>query len=481
MVLLPECIGKLTCLIHLAICSNYLDTLPISISNLNRLTSLNISCNEITSLPDNLGSLSSLRWMNLYDNRLIDLSPLQCFPLDRELQVDFIKESLPRRYWIKLADWQPQWLLDESDYRVRRRIIEEVGFDRIYHELNFKPLNLDDLKIDKNYQEYEADSEDLYTDILNDVEPYLSYHNRGLEEEAEILRLEAERIKLGEEVEIYYDYYPMEIYEDEKEDRRKEIFYKSKIVDAYTIASNYLSLKHGNISSLPANIGNLNLATLELSDNHLAALPSTFSELSKLEHLDISQNKFQHVPTIIDNISSLKSLNLSNNQISVLPQSIANLSRLEFLNLTNNPIEDLSPLKNLSDKLEVRIFDVALPHRYWRKFSEWEPQWLLDEDNIEIRRRLIQQLGYERICQELKVEELDKWREYTLLKIDRLERIYNWREEMLNREPMLLLKMTCPSTGHIHILRVPPEMVSAEAAITWVNHGIHPDEIAVQT
>jgi leucine-rich repeat protein SHOC2 len=46
---------------------------------------------------------------------------------------------------------------------------------------------------------------------------------------------------------------------------------------------------------------------------------------------------------------------------------------------------------------------------------------------------------------------------------------------------MLLLKMTCPSTQHIHILRVPPEMVSAEAAITWVNHGIHPDEFAVKT
>ena len=49
------------------------------------------------------------------------------------------------------------------------------------------------------------------------------------------------------------------------------------------------------------------------------------------------------------------------------------------------------------------------------------------------------------------------------------------------RQPMVLLKMTFPSTGHIHILRVPPEMTSAEAAITWVNHGIHPDEFTVQT
>jgi leucine-rich repeat protein SHOC2 len=46
---------------------------------------------------------------------------------------------------------------------------------------------------------------------------------------------------------------------------------------------------------------------------------------------------------------------------------------------------------------------------------------------------------------------------------------------------MVLLKMTCPSTGHIHILQVPPNLTNIEAAITWVNHGIHPDEITVAT
>jgi leucine-rich repeat protein SHOC2 len=103
--------------------------------------------------------------------------------------------------------------------------------------------------------------------------------------------------------------------------------------------------------------------------------------------------------------------------------------------------------------------------------SEWNPVWLLDEENAEIRRVLIQQIGYDRICQELGAIDLDNWREYTLLKID----------ADIDEEAMVLLKMNCPSTGHIHILRVPPEMTSAEAAITWVNHGIHPDDFAMQT
>jgi leucine-rich repeat protein SHOC2 len=102
---------------------------------------------------------------------------------------------------------------------------------------------------------------------------------------------------------------------------------------------------------------------------------------------------------------------------------------------------------------------------------------------------LVEQLGYEKICADLDANKLDTWREYTLLKIDGVEAVYNEDEESIDspeatlreRERMVLLKMTCPSTAHIHILRVPPGMTSAEAAITWVNHGIHPDRFAVQT
>jgi leucine-rich repeat protein SHOC2 len=131
----------------------------------------------------------------------------------------------------------------------------------------------------------------------------------------------------------------------------------------------------------------------------------------------------------------------------------------------------LSILQVLPALICVEFLGIYPPRRYWTKLSHWNPQWLLDEENTEVRRVLIQQIGYDRICQELDAIDLDTWREYTLLKIT----------ADIDEEPMVLLKMTCPSTRHIHILRVPPEMTSAEAAITWVNHGIHPDEFTVQT
>lgn len=118
---------------------------------------------------------------------------------------------------------------------------------------------------------------------------------------------------------------------------------------------------------------------------------------------------------------------------------------------------------------------VTLPEKYGAVHPrEWQAQWILEEDNAELRRLLIQGIGYVRICQELQATELDSWAEYTLLRIDKM--IDNWEGQ-----PNYLLKMTCPSTGFIHAMRVPPNMRSAREAIRWVNWGIDPEEFSVQT
>ncbi|MBE9208106.1 hypothetical protein IQ244_16545 [Nostoc sp. LEGE 06077] len=116
---------------------------------------------------------------------------------------------------------------------------------------------------------------------------------------------------------------------------------------------------------------------------------------------------------------------------------------------------------------------VTLPERYGKVHpQQWQAQWLLTETNAELRRVLIQGIGYIRICQDLQVIELDNWAGYTLLKID---------NDFIDIEPILLLKMTCPSTGFIHVLRVPPNMVSAREAIRWVNWGVDPDNFIIET
>jgi hypothetical protein len=115
---------------------------------------------------------------------------------------------------------------------------------------------------------------------------------------------------------------------------------------------------------------------------------------------------------------------------------------------------------------------LQIPQKYGAVLSEnWRSQWLLEESNAELRRVLIQGIGYDRIVQDLEAVELDAWREYSLLKI----------QADIDVEPIHLLKMTCPSTNHIHVLRVPPDLTSARAAIRWANWDIDPEAFAAET
>nr|WP_199301281.1 hypothetical protein [Trichocoleus sp. FACHB-90] len=132
-----------------------------------------------------------------------------------------------------------------------------------------------------------------------------------------------------------------------------------------------------------------------------------------------------------------------------------------------------APAIQFADGYSVYAYHgVTLPEKYGNLHpNQWQPKWLLEEDNAELRRVLIQGIGYERIAQELGAIELDSYQEYTLLKID----------TDIDIEPIYLLKMTCPSTKFIHVLRVPPDIESAREAIRWVNWGISPEEFAIQT
>ena len=132
-----------------------------------------------------------------------------------------------------------------------------------------------------------------------------------------------------------------------------------------------------------------------------------------------------------------------------------------------------SPAIQFADGFSVYAYHgVSLPEEYGKLHpSQWRAEWLLSERNAELRRVLIQEIGYARMCQELQATPLDDWQEYQLLRID----------SPVEREPMHLLKMTCPSTGYVHAMRVPPHVQSARSAIKWVNWGIDPSEFSVQT
>ena len=230
-----------------------------------------------------------------------------------------------------------------------------------------------------------------------------------------------------------------------------------------------LSLSNSQIADISPLKTLTNLTYLYLWNCRIEDI-SPLKALTNLTYLYFDNNQIADI-TPLKALTKLTYLHLSNNKIRDISPLVA-LTNLTYLYLHRNPIANISPLQSLNRLEDVRIYDgIYLPSQYLSPQHQWQAQWLLEEDNAELRRLLIEVIGYDRICQELQAMELDSWQEYTLIGID----------ADVDIEPIYLLKMTCPSTGRIHLLQVPPEVNSAREAIRWVNWGIDPEDFAVQT
>ncbi|MBD3563050.1 leucine-rich repeat protein, partial [Planktothrix sp. FACHB-1355] len=229
-----------------------------------------------------------------------------------------------------------------------------------------------------------------------------------------------------------------------------------------------LNLYNNKITDISGLSTLTNLTDLNLYNNKITDI-SGLSTLTNLTELDLTNNQITDISGL-STLTNLTILYLDNNQIRDI-SGLSTLTNLTELYLDNNQITDLSPLRSLIQLHYAFVYGLNLFKKYFLPQHEWQAQWLLSEENAEIRRLLVQTIGYARICQELQATELDSWREYSLLKID----------SDVDVEPIYLLKMTCPSTGFIHALRVPPNMTSAREAIRWVNWGIDPSEFTVES
>ena len=88
-------------------------------------------------------------------------------------------------------------------------------------------------------------------------------------------------------------------------------------------------------------------------------------------------------------------------------------------------------------------------------------QEVLDESNAELRRVLLERMGYETFLRDADAKVLDRDRdpggERRLLKVP-----------MEGDEDLVCLSVICPSTGRQYLLRVPPAMRSCRQAAAWI-------------
>eukprot|EP01127_Copromyxa_protea_P004346 TRINITY_DN14212_c0_g1_i1.p1 TRINITY_DN14212_c0_g1~~TRINITY_DN14212_c0_g1_i1.p1 ORF type:complete len:355 (-),score=73.25 TRINITY_DN14212_c0_g1_i1:53-1024(-) len=139
----------------------------------------------------------------------------------------------------------------------------------------------------------------------------------------------------------------------------KEIL-KQTITSAQENEISHLSLYKKSIKALPEEIGNLTLDHLDLSNNTLTSLPSTFSQLVNLTILNLSVNKLSSFPECILSLTKLKSLDLQHNSLPSLPNNISSLENLEELNLFANQLTKLP--EELGDLNKLKKVDLELNH-----------------------------------------------------------------------------------------------------------------------
>lgn len=103
----------------------------------------------------------------------------------------------------------------------------------------------------------------------------------------------------------------------------------------------YLDLNFNELSVLPTGVYLLpNLQVCLLSYNNFAALRLTPNGWANLRKLNVSQNRIEGVSTSFWKMKHLEELNFANNQLRSLPDTskYKSLTKLRSLNLTGNPL-----------------------------------------------------------------------------------------------------------------------------------------------
>lgn len=97
---------------------------------------------------------------------------------------------------------------------------------------------------------------------------------------------------------------------------------------------------------------------------------------------------------------------------------------------------------------------VLIPRQVWER-EEWTPEALFELPNVEVRRCVLERRGYEWLEERAEVVDANAAKARTLYRVAGAP------------EPLVWVRVRCPSTGREYRLRVPPDQRFADAAVAW--------------
>ncbi len=132
-----------------------------------------------------------------------------------------------------------------------------------------------------------------------------------------------------------------------------------------------------------------------------------------------------------------------------------------WIDVAGSGLEPLLP--GLADRLaglEIRWRGVTLPTVAAFAPDSLDVAAVLQENNVEVRRVIIERIGLERLCDASGVEVLDQDRdaggERRLLRL-----------VLPEDEALVMVSVQCPSTSRRFVLRVPPTVTTCHEAVAW--------------
>jgi hypothetical protein len=131
----------------------------------------------------------------------------------------------------------------------------------------------------------------------------------------------------------------------------------------------------------------------------------------------------------------------------------------------------ITSLPTASRGVQLRWRSVRIDERIAFHPESITAQEVLAEPNAELRRVLLERMGYDAFIVAAAAAELDRDQDPGGLR--RLLRV-----DLDRDEPLVVLSVSCPSTGRAYLLRVPPTMLTCHQAAAWIAGFDNPDDYA---
>jgi hypothetical protein len=171
-------------------------------------------------------------------------------------------------------------------------------------------------------------------------------------------------------------------------------------------------------------------------------------------------------------------------QLTLLPDWMTRIAQLDLAgcdNLTELPaglqVHSWIDIANTGirslpagmESVQLRWRGVTIDQRIAFQPETITPKEIFDTQNLELRRVLLERMGYEAFLHKMQAEALDRdtdpGGERGLLRVP-----------LPNDEPLVCLAVFCPSTQRQYVLRVPPNMRTCRQAAAWLAGFDNPND-----